>query len=136
MARSMLWIGAGITIGFVLIALLAPVIAPYDFDTFRASVEGDKRTSLKVMREADYFEKQSEALSGFLSGMGIAFAIMFSLAAMLGAAITMNGAVAGRSREIGTLRALGSGFIRARSGLRFLSPAREDLRLHRVPVES
>jgi peptide/nickel transport system permease protein len=37
MARSMLWIGAGITIGFVLIALLAPVIAPYDFDTFRAN---------------------------------------------------------------------------------------------------
>jgi putative ABC transport system permease protein len=81
--------------------------SPADFDTFRASVEGDKRTSLKVMREADYFEKQSEALSGFLSGMGIAFAIMFSLAAMLGAAITMNGAVAGRTREIGTLRALG-----------------------------
>lgn len=36
MARAMLWVGAGITIGFVLIALLAPLIAPYDFDTFRA----------------------------------------------------------------------------------------------------
>jgi len=37
MARTMLWIGAGITLAFVLIALLAPVIAPYDFDTFRAN---------------------------------------------------------------------------------------------------
>ena len=37
MARSMLWIGAGITLAFVLIALLAPVIAPYDFDTFQAN---------------------------------------------------------------------------------------------------
>ena len=37
MARSMLWIGAGITLAFVLIALLAPVISPYDFDTFRAN---------------------------------------------------------------------------------------------------
>ena len=36
MARAMLWIGAGITLAFVLVALLAPVIAPYDFDTFRA----------------------------------------------------------------------------------------------------
>ncbi len=36
MTRVMLWLGAGITVGFVLIALFAPVIAPYDFDTFRA----------------------------------------------------------------------------------------------------
>jgi peptide/nickel transport system permease protein len=36
MARAMLWIGAGITLAFVLIALLAPVIAPYEFDTFQA----------------------------------------------------------------------------------------------------
>jgi peptide/nickel transport system permease protein len=36
MARSMLWIGAGITLAFVLVALLAPVISPYDFDAFHA----------------------------------------------------------------------------------------------------
>ena len=36
MARTMLWVGAGISLAFVLIALLAPLIAPYDFDTFRA----------------------------------------------------------------------------------------------------
>ncbi len=37
MARAMLWIGAGITLGFVLVALLAPVISPYDFDAFEAN---------------------------------------------------------------------------------------------------
>jgi peptide/nickel transport system permease protein len=37
MARSMLWLGACITLGFVLIALLAPVVAPYAFDTFQAN---------------------------------------------------------------------------------------------------
>jgi peptide/nickel transport system permease protein len=36
MARAMLWVGAGVTLFFVLVALLAPVIAPYDFDTFQA----------------------------------------------------------------------------------------------------
>jgi peptide/nickel transport system permease protein len=37
MARAMLWLGAGITAGFILLALLAPVIAPYDFDEFQAN---------------------------------------------------------------------------------------------------
>jgi len=80
---------------------------PADFDAYRQLIETDKRFSMKVMREADYFEKQSQATSGFLKGMGFAVAILFAIAAMIGAAITMNGAVANRSREIGTLRALG-----------------------------
>jgi putative ABC transport system permease protein len=81
--------------------------SPADFDAYRQTIETDKRFSMKVMREADYFEKQSQATSGLLRGMGLAFAILFSFAAMIGAAITMNGAVAHRTREIGTLRALG-----------------------------
>lgn len=80
---------------------------PSDFDAYRAAIESDKRFSMKVMRESDYYKKQSAATSQFLSGMGVAIAIMFSIAAMIGAAITMNGAIAHRSREIGTLRALG-----------------------------
>lgn len=78
-----------------------------DFDAYRATIENDKRFSVKAMRENDYYKKQSTATSQFLTGMGIAIAIMFSIAAMIGAAITMNGAIAHRSREIGTLRALG-----------------------------
>jgi len=78
-----------------------------DFDEYRKAIETDKRFSMKVMREADYYQKQSQSLAGFLKGMGLAAAIMFSFAAMIGAAITMNGAVAHRTREIGTLRALG-----------------------------
>lgn len=77
------------------------------FEAYRMAVESDKSFSVKVMREPDYYSKQSEGLSGFLQGLGMAVAILFSIAAMLGAAITMNGAVANRSKEIGTLRALG-----------------------------
>jgi putative ABC transport system permease protein len=81
--------------------------SPTQFSSFKASVEADKQLGMKAMREADYFRKQSESTSSFLVGAGTGIAILFALAAMIGAAITMNGAVANRSREIGTLRALG-----------------------------
>jgi putative ABC transport system permease protein len=80
---------------------------PSDFDAYRQAIETDKRFSMKVMREHDYYNRQSQATSSFLKGMGFTIAILFAVAAMIGAAITMNGAVANRSREIGTLRALG-----------------------------
>lgn len=95
--------------------------SPSDFDAYRQTIESDKRFSMKVMREADYYQKQSEALAGFLNGMGLTAAILFSLAAMIGAAITMNGAVAHRTREIGTMRALG--FSRFSVWLSFLTEA-------------
>jgi putative ABC transport system permease protein len=83
--------------------------SPSDYDAYRQLIENDPRFSMKVTRESDYFAKQSENTSGFLKASGLIMAILFSLAAMLGAAITMNGAVAHRTREIGTLRALGFG---------------------------
>lgn len=39
MTRWMLWVGAGITLAFIVMALFAPVIAPYDFDQFRSPDE-------------------------------------------------------------------------------------------------
>ncbi len=83
------------------------LISPAQFSSFKASVEADKQLGMKVMREGDYLRKQSQMLSGILVYMGTGIAVLFALAAMLGAAITMNGAVANRTREIGTLRALG-----------------------------
>ncbi len=83
--------------------------SPADYDAYKDTLERDPQLSVKVQREADYLASQSEQIAGFLSGMGLGLAILFSLAAMIGAAITMNAAVANRSREIGTLRALGFG---------------------------
>ena len=37
MTRTMLWIGAALTLAFIGIAIFAPQIAPYDFDTFQAN---------------------------------------------------------------------------------------------------
>jgi len=36
MARAMLWAGAAITLFFIVVALLAPVISPYEFNEFRS----------------------------------------------------------------------------------------------------
>jgi putative ABC transport system permease protein len=77
------------------------------FEAYRRAIEGDKTFSVKAMRETDYYRKQAEGTAQLLTVMGMIVAILFSLAAMLGAAITMNGAVANRVKEIGTLRALG-----------------------------
>jgi putative ABC transport system permease protein len=93
--------------------------SPASFKDFKTAVENDKSLQdVKAMRERDYYEEQSEGTAGFLTFMGAFFAVLFSIAAMIGAAITMNGAVANRSKEIGTLRALG--FSRASILLSFL----------------
>jgi putative ABC transport system permease protein len=81
--------------------------SPTAFDAFKAHVESDQRLGLDVMRESRYYEKQSEQTGVFLLAMGITIAVFFSIGAMIGAMITMYGAVAQRRREIGTLRALG-----------------------------
>jgi putative ABC transport system permease protein len=76
-------------------------------ESLRASVESDKRLGLSVESERKFLEKQSEGLSSFLRVMGTMVAVLFSVAAMMGAVITMHGSIAGRTREIGALRALG-----------------------------
>ncbi len=80
---------------------------PGQLAAFRTSIDADKRLGMDVMRESDYYEKQSQQTSSFFSWMAKIVAVLLSLAAMIFAAITMNGAVANRTREIGTLRALG-----------------------------
>ncbi|WP_437809336.1 ABC transporter permease [Sorangium sp. So ce1078] len=77
------------------------------FDAFEASIEQNRNLGLEVMRESDYYEKQSEGTSMFIKGMGVLIAVFFSIGAMIGAMITMHASIANRQREIGTLRALG-----------------------------
>lgn len=77
------------------------------FDAFKANVESNRQLGLVVMREADFFEKQSEQTGFLLKLIGYMVGFFFAIAAVIGATITMNAQVAGRTREIGTLRALG-----------------------------
>lgn len=77
------------------------------FEVFRAAMEHDKQLGLQAYRESEYYEKQSEGTSIFISAIGILVSLFFSIGAMIGATITMYAAVSQRSREIGTLQALG-----------------------------
>jgi ABC-type antimicrobial peptide transport system permease subunit len=64
-------------------------------------------STLKIWREDAFYDTQSEKLRNLITGLGLFVAIIFSIAAALGAAITMYAQVAGRVREVGTLRAIG-----------------------------
>jgi putative ABC transport system permease protein len=90
----------------VVSSVRARLSSPSKFDGFKAGVEADKQLGLEVLRERDFYDKQAEG-QAILGIIGIVMAILCSLGAMIGAAITMNAAVANRQREIGTLRALG-----------------------------
>jgi putative ABC transport system permease protein len=81
--------------------------SPSKFDAFRAGVENEKRLGLQALRETSFYERLSEGAAAFIGFLGTAVSIFFALGAMIGATITMYAAVANRTREIGTLRALG-----------------------------
>ena len=81
---------------------------PNDFNALSAKFESDPRLNdLKVEREKQFYAEQSETLGNFIKILGLVITIIFSFGAMIGAMITMYAAVANRTVEIGTLRALG-----------------------------
>jgi putative ABC transport system permease protein len=80
---------------------------PSRFEAFKGRIAGDQRLVLDVKQEPLFYEEQSKTLSNFISILGITLSIIFSIGAMIGAMITMYAAVANRTAEIGTLRALG-----------------------------
>jgi putative ABC transport system permease protein len=80
---------------------------PSMFDAFHASIEGDPRLYLEAQREQDYYAEQSRALTTVIRVFGTFVTFILAIGAVFGAMNTMYAAVAYRTREIGTLRALG-----------------------------
>jgi putative ABC transport system permease protein len=80
---------------------------PSDFKAVKARIESDPRLTLVVKQERRYYAEQSEMMATFLRILGISLTVIFSLGAIIGAMVTMYSAVANRTAEIGTLRALG-----------------------------
>ncbi len=88
-------------------SMIARLSSPAAADALSARLDEDPRLKVSLKRERQFYEDQSKALSNFITLLGMALSVIFSLGAMIGAAITMYAAVATRTAEIGTLRALG-----------------------------
>lgn len=81
--------------------------SPSALAAFRTTLENDRRLGVEVLREDEFFEKQSEGTALFVGVMGVLIALFASIGAMIGAAGTMYAAINQRRRETGVLRALG-----------------------------
>jgi ABC-type lipoprotein release transport system permease subunit len=78
------------------------------FDAVKERIQKDPRTQyVEPKREREFYEEQSHAMSSFITVLGLIVTFIFSIGAIIGAVITMYGAVSNRTVEIGTLRALG-----------------------------
>ena len=91
---------------------------PSAFESFEAALGADPRLDLKTQREADYYTEQSRPVTTLIRTFGTFVTLILSIGAVFGAMNTMYAAVAFRTREIGTLRALG--FPRGRIVTAFL----------------
>jgi len=77
-----------------------------DLGRIKKTIDNDTQFRLVAVPERDYFADQSRE-SLFLKGAGTLIAVFLTIGAMFSAANTMYAAVSARTREIGTLRALG-----------------------------
>ncbi len=81
---------------------------PGRFDQVKTRLEADPRTQyVELKHERDYYREQSQTLATFIRVLGLLVTTIFSFGAMIGAMITMYAAVASRTVEVGTLRAVG-----------------------------
>ena len=76
---------------------------------FKDALTSDPRLSVKVDRETDYYAAQSKTLTDMIRILGFLIALVMGVGAIFAALNTMYSAVAERSREIATMRALGFG---------------------------
>src|SRR4249919_3989769 len=77
------------------------------FQQLKAALAADPRLKLDVSTTHDYYAKQSEQLTKLINILGTVIGTIMAIGAVFGALNSMYAAVAGRAREIATMRALG-----------------------------
>jgi putative ABC transport system permease protein len=83
--------------------------SPAAFTQLKDALTSDRRLDVQVIREIDYYAKQSEMLTRLITVLGTLIAVVMGIGAVFAALNTMYSAVAERAREIATLRAIGFG---------------------------
>ena len=79
------------------------------YQEFKDFLTTNPKLNVKVQRQSEFYAEQSTAVTQFITTIGVFIASLMALGALFGALNTMYSAVAGRTREISTLRALGFG---------------------------
>jgi putative ABC transport system permease protein len=87
----------------------AKLVSAGVFEQFKDALTANPQLKVKVLRQAEFLAEQSSMLTTFIERVGVFIAILMALGALFGAWNTMYSAVAARTREIATLRALGFG---------------------------
>ena len=77
------------------------------FEAFRAQLALDPRLKVDVKTTHAYYTEQSANLTRLITGLGNAIGLIMGIGAVFGALNSMYAAVATRTREIATLRAVG-----------------------------
>jgi len=111
-AESELWCDANVLQpayrrGNTFQSVYARLASPDRFAAFRNALVDDPRLDVAVLRESDYYAGQSQALVRIVNFLGWLITGLMGLGAAFGAMNTMYTAIAARTREIATLRALG-----------------------------
>ena len=77
------------------------------FKQLTDALAADPRLKLDAMTTRDYYTKQSTGLTKLINILGTVIGAIMAIGAVFGALNTMYAAVAGRAREIATMRAIG-----------------------------
>jgi putative ABC transport system permease protein len=75
----------------------------------KQAIARDRRLSINVLREPEYYAKQATILSRLIDVLGYSVAVFMAIGATFGALNCMYSAIASRQVEIATLRAIGFG---------------------------
>jgi putative ABC transport system permease protein len=74
---------------------------------YKAFIANDPRLKVDVQTTRDYYTAQSASLAEIIRTLGTTVGVIMAIGAVCGALNSMYAAVAGRTREIATLRAIG-----------------------------
>jgi putative ABC transport system permease protein len=85
--------------------------SPGALTTFKDALTTDPRVNVRVVTEREYYANQMSSLVTLVTYVGLTIGVLMGLAAVFGALNTMYSAVAARTREIATLRAMGFGAV-------------------------
>lgn len=92
-------------------SVYAKLASPDSFQMVKDSLTTNPQLTVTAMREPDYYAGQSETLQRIVTTIGFIIGGLMGIGAVFGAVNTMYTAVASRTREIATLRALGFGAL-------------------------